>query len=112
MAFRKGQSGNPGGRPKQRKFRETLSLALSETDPQTGQPKLRRIADNLVDAAMKGESWAIKEVADRTDGKAVQAIDMDPDQPKDIHEFSRAELHAIISGSLEEEGWVRQKTGV
>jgi hypothetical protein len=38
--------------------------------------KLRTIADKLVDAAEQGEPWAIKEVIDRVDGKAVQATEI------------------------------------
>lgn len=102
MAFQKGKSGNPGGRPKQRKFREALSLALSENDPKTGQPKLRRIADKLVEAAMQGESWAIREVADRTDGKAVQAVELESDHKQHIDEYSDEELLAVIAKSGDE----------
>ncbi len=102
MTFQKGKSGNPGGRPKQRKFREALSLALSENDQKTGQPKLRRIADKLVEAAMQGESWAIREVADRTDGKAVQAVELESDHKQHINEYSDEELLAIIAKSGDE----------
>ena len=109
MPFTKGQSGNPGGRPKQQRFRDALSLALSETDAKTGLPKLRRIADNLVDAAMQGERWAIKEVADRTDGKAVQAVDLETDCKQHIDEYTDEELLALINGDLEKAGWVRAK---
>jgi len=35
--------------------------------------KLRAIAEKLVDAAIEGEPWAVKEIMDRVDGKAVQA---------------------------------------
>lgn len=49
---------------------------------------------------MNGESWAIREVADRTDGKAVQAIDLDPGIPKPMEEYTDAELHAIIAQKI------------
>lgn len=35
--------------------------------------KKREIVENLVDAAVNKEPWAVKEVMDRMDGKAVQA---------------------------------------
>jgi hypothetical protein len=35
--------------------------------------KLRQIAEKLVEAAQDGEAWAVKEIMDRVDGKAVQA---------------------------------------
>lgn len=36
---------------------------------------LQVIAGKLIDAAQAGEQWAIKELADRLDGKAIQQID-------------------------------------
>ena len=37
---------------------------------------LNLIADQTVKLAVSGEQWAIKEVGDRTDGKAAQSIDL------------------------------------
>lgn len=37
---------------------------------------LNLIADQTVKLAVSGEPWAIKEIGDRTDGKAAQSIDM------------------------------------
>ena len=41
-----------------------------------GKPtrKLNQIATKLVELAVSGEGWAIKEVFDRTEGKAAQAM--------------------------------------
>ena len=38
---------------------------------QNNQLKLRKISEKLAEAAEKGEAWAIKEIMDRMDGKAV-----------------------------------------
>ena len=38
----------------------------------------------LVDLAIQGEPWAIKEIADRVDGKAPQAIHGEPGMPEPI----------------------------
>lgn len=63
-----------GGRPpKEKSFANMLKIALSATG-KTGEPKLREVAEVLVDQALAGEGWAIKEVADRTDGKVPQAV--------------------------------------
>lgn len=76
MAFPKGQSGNPGGRPSERPWREALLLALNErtgkkkTDPK----KLRKVADAVVAAAIDGDVTAAREIGDRLDGKPTQAI--------------------------------------
>ncbi len=39
-----------------------------------GHKALRKIARNLIDRAMTGEMVAIRELADRLDGKAAQAL--------------------------------------
>lgn len=70
-----------GGRPpKEKSFYNALSVALKQANGKDvdGQPltKLRAIAERLVLAAEAGESWAIKEVADRIDGKAVQGMEI------------------------------------
>lgn len=63
-----------GGRPpKEKSFANMLKIALSATG-QTGEPKLREVAEVLVEQALAGEGWAIKEIADRTDGKVPQAV--------------------------------------
>ena len=38
--------------------------------------KLRQIALRLVEAAEDGEAWAVREVIDRIDGKAIQATEI------------------------------------
>jgi hypothetical protein len=48
-------------------FYDQLRKVLVQND----QFKLRKISDQLVDMAIKGEAWAIKEVIDRMDGKPV-----------------------------------------
>ena len=78
MAWKKGQSGNPLGRlPGEKQFADQLRIVLAEpvdkNDPKSVR-KLRRIAEKLVECAMKGEGWAISQVADRIDGKATAEI--------------------------------------
>jgi hypothetical protein len=63
--------GNQNGK-KGKLFYNQLRKALVQED----SLKLRKIADKLVDAAEKGEPWAIKEVIDRVDGRAVQATEI------------------------------------
>jgi Family of unknown function (DUF5681) len=103
MAWKKGQSGNPGGgpgRPKDKPFNDLLRLILAENDKKTKLRKLRVIADKLVNAAMAGEAWAIKEVIDRVDGKPTQAIDATIDDERDVRDLSDAELKRIIEDRL------------
>jgi hypothetical protein len=63
--------GNQNGK-KGKLFYNQLRKALVQED----SLKLRKIADKLVGAAEKGEPWAIKEVIDRVDGRAVQATEI------------------------------------
>ena len=82
MPFQKGQSGNPNGRPKSNKrFKDALNLAVHERideKPLRGvetrdETYLRRAAEALVEKAMSGDLRAIREVADRLDGKVPRA---------------------------------------
>ena len=82
MPFEKGKSGNPEGTRKARQFYNMLNVALN--DAKANPKGLRGIADKLVKEAMKGEAWAIKEIADRLDGKPAQTIIGDEDAPAAI----------------------------
>ncbi len=63
-----------GGRPpKEKSFANMLNIAIKEAHDE-GRDKLRAIADKLVELAISGELQAIKEIADRIDGKPAQAI--------------------------------------
>lgn len=68
-----------GRPPKERSFANMLTIELRQAIGigEDGQPvtKLRKIAEILVTKAMEGDMVAIKEVADRTDGKPMQAIE-------------------------------------
>ena len=76
MPFEPGQSGNPSGAKTEHKFKAALLRAIA----QDNAVRLRQAAECLLDLAASGEGWAIKELADRLDGKAVtqlQAQDSD-----------------------------------
>lgn len=53
---------------------------------------LQVIAGKLIDAAQAGEQWAIKELADRLDGKAIQQIDATVDASVTIEVVKFADL--------------------
>jgi len=63
--------GNQNGK-KGKLFYNQLRVALVQEDSR----KLRNIAQKLVDAAEQGEPWAVKEIMDRVDGKAVQSTEI------------------------------------
>ena len=73
------KSNNPVGAPianknatKNKPFLDAMRRALAQ-NPQ----KIGRIVDKVLDQAEAGEAWAVKEVADRLDGKAVQATTLE-----------------------------------
>lgn len=69
MPFEPGQSGNPAGSQKSRRFYAALDRAIAQDDSK----RLRDAAEKLLDLAAAGESWAVKELADRLDGKPHQS---------------------------------------
>lgn len=73
MAFVKGQSGNPGGRPKEKPFRDALRVELAATGEDA--KALRDIARALIGKAQEGDIQAIREIADRLDGKPTQGLE-------------------------------------
>ena len=77
--FKPGQSGNPAGRVREKPFRDALLLAIKEATADNDRLKLRAVAEALVDKALEGDVAAIKEVADRLDGKVPQTNIMQGD---------------------------------
>jgi hypothetical protein len=63
-----------GRPPKEKSFANMLNIAIKEAVEGSETTKLRAVADALVDKAMAGDVQAIKEVADRIDGKVPQAV--------------------------------------
>jgi len=86
------------GRPigsvnREKPFNDALRIALR------GDPlRLRRIAEKLATLAEEGDLAAIRELADRLDGKPAQVIDR---RDAVIEELTDADLHLIASGGLE-----------
>lgn len=79
-------------RPKSEKtFANMLRVAISEAHGEGGT-RLRAVADALVEKAMGGDVPAIKEVADRLDGKVPQALVGDSEH--DPIQVTRIELVA------------------
>jgi hypothetical protein len=62
-----------GRPPKEKSFANMLNIAIHEANDK-GVTKLREVADALVKEAVGGNVIAIKEIADRLDGKVPQAV--------------------------------------
>ena len=76
--FKPGESGNPKGRPKSVTLSEALRAQLGQVMPgEDEQTYAEKIALVLCDEASKGNVGAAKEIADRTEGKPRQTLDVD-----------------------------------
>lgn len=82
MGWKKGQSGNPGGRPfgSEKAYTEALRIVSKEEVDDPNRPgerisKLRRMADIVFDKALTGENWAIQHIVERFEGRAVQMVE-------------------------------------
>jgi hypothetical protein len=76
--FQKGETGNPNGRPKLTKLTEALREQLTELNPDaTEETNAEAIARVLIREAISGNVQAAREIADRTEGKPKQAIDLE-----------------------------------
>lgn len=93
--FEKGASGNPGGRPKVKAWRDALERAVNAHDKKAKRPRLDLIAEACVASALAGDSTAYKEIGDRLDGKpAQQQIHTGLDDGPIKHEVTRVEIVA------------------
>jgi hypothetical protein len=81
MPFKPGESGNPDGRPKDYKFLAALNRAIAQDEGK----KLRSAAEKLLALASAGEPWAVKELADRLDGKPKQTVEGGGEGGKFVH---------------------------
>lgn len=81
--FKPGQSGNPKGRPKSRTlseaYRAMLACPLPEDPTRTYADA---VAETLCREAVIGNVIAAKELADRTEGRPRQAIDLSVEERK------------------------------
>lgn len=57
---------------KGRMWHDALRKAIAQDDGL----RLRKAAETLLDKAAEGEGWAIREIADRLDGKAFQSVEL------------------------------------
>ena len=68
-------AGRPlGSTTKERPFREALRMELAAAGED--QKALRAIAQGLIDRATKGDVTAIKEIADRLDGRPGRSVEV------------------------------------
>jgi len=76
--FKKGETGNPSGRPKLTRLSEALREQLAEAMPNAPERTVAEaIARALIREAISGNVQAIREIADRCEGRPKQSVDLD-----------------------------------
>ena len=64
-------------------FRDALNMEIAAAGADS--KALRQVAAALIAKAIEGDMQAIRELADRTDGKVAQVVAGDPEQPLSLH---------------------------
>ena len=96
--FEPGITGNPAGRPKLTALTEALRVELAKKMPDADErTQAEAIAQALVKEALAGDVSAIREIADRTEGKPKQSVDLDM-QLTDWRELAR--MHGISESDV------------
>jgi hypothetical protein len=76
--FKPGATGNPNGRPKLTLLSEAIRAQLAVVAPEADEKTYAEvIAEKLCTEAASGNVGAAREIADRTEGKPKQQVDVD-----------------------------------
>lgn len=106
--FQPGQSGNPGGRPNGYvPFAPALRRELAKAD-RRNKTQMQKIAEKVVQMALKGDMDAVRWIADRVDGKVAQSIQVDSQQTIHVVPWlpalrEAADLEQLEQGVIEAE---------
>ncbi|HEX5733358.1 MAG TPA: DUF5681 domain-containing protein [Blastocatellia bacterium] len=73
--FKKGESGNPQGRPKHKTLGDALRSQLREVDAD-GRTRAERVAATLISEAIAGSVRAMELIFARTEGRLPETIDL------------------------------------
>jgi ribosomal protein L17 len=84
--WKPGQSGNPAGRPKSLTLSEAYRRELAKVDPHDALKRTfaEVLAEQMIVKASKGDVAALKEIADRVEGKAKQTITLTTDRREQV----------------------------
>jgi hypothetical protein len=99
MAFKKGVSGNPGGRTgglHEKYITDQFRIIGKRTDPKSKKTGFAKLAEKIFNYALDGEAWAAQMVLDRIEGKVPQPVAHEHSVKETIHAFSEAELTQML----------------
>lgn len=97
-SWKKGQSGNPKGAPKKAWRWAEIIRSVAERMNTNGKEYMFVAAEALLKEAFKGNVAAIKELGDRLDGKAKQAVELTgaDRRPLDINSAVALRASAVL----------------
>jgi hypothetical protein len=73
--WKKGQSGNPKGRPKGPSIGKLLQeIGARPGDLDSDKTKLDMVMEKVMEMALEGQPWAVEFIANRTEGKAIETV--------------------------------------
>lgn len=73
--WKKGESGNPSGRPPAPICIPNILREIgAEVDPETKRTRLQGVMAKVFDYADAGQSWAVQFIAERTEGKVKDTL--------------------------------------
>jgi len=110
MPFKKGQSGNPNGRPTKEYTISDLLRAKLEEEVEVFDKATRKkskiknsdlVVDRILGAVRKGEKWAIEMLLDRIEGKPQQRIEQTTEIEGSLEMTQRPSI--IFSNTTEED---------
>ena len=80
--WKKGQSGNPKGRPpKVKSIPDILQKIGDEEGTVEGHSRLEVVMRQVYNYAIEGKAWAVQFIADRTEGKALERVQVQEFEP-------------------------------
>ena len=101
--FKKGQSGNPGGRPKVAPLSNAARNVLAKpvpNDPE-GRTYAEAIAQMLADLALEGDIRAAQELTDRAEGRARQSVEIEHGSLRDAFDrMTHEELETYAASGV------------
>ena len=106
--WEKGESGNPSGRPKAAlgtSISKELRKQLADTDPSTGRLNIEVIVAAAIRRGKRGEPHALAFIADRTEGKPVQQLNVDANinATREQRQARLEELLTVLAPTLDDE---------
>ena len=96
-----GKAGPPEGNKNAAKQRRLITDALRKVVTQSPD-KIRAACEKLLDAAAEGDIHAFREISDRIDGKAIQAVDLSIPDNDEVTENSDIDVARKLAFALDQ----------